>query len=336
MNRLLALPSRPASLRLLVLAVSDRCDQRCAHCQIWMGPEAGREPNLTLEQRVAVVEEALAMGIEECLLTGGEPLLSADLWPIAERLQRGGVRSLLATNGLLLATYAREVAALFAEVYVSLDGAHAETHDALRGVPSFDRVAAGAAAIRAITPRPLLVARATLHRRNLGEFGELVESARRIGFDHVSFLPIDVSSPAFGGRVEARQPLAPTAEQIDGFGAAVQALDRRGGFADGFILESPRKLDRLADHLRASAGLGSFGAPECDAPWWSSVVEADGAVKPCFFHASVGQAGDGLRRTRESEAQRRALAEVRRGKATCDACVCPKRRGLSMRERLFA
>src|SRR6185436_14762461 len=65
MSRLLALPSRPASLRLLVLAVSDRCDQRCAHCQIWMGPEAGRAPSLTLEQRLAVVEEALAMGIEE-------------------------------------------------------------------------------------------------------------------------------------------------------------------------------------------------------------------------------------------------------------------------------
>ncbi len=336
MNPFLALPSRPASLRLLVLAVSDRCDQRCAHCQIWMGPPAGHQRSLTLDQRLTVVEEALAMGIEECLLTGGEPLLSADLWPIAERLRRAGVRALLSTNGLLLAAYAPEVAGLFAEVYVSLDGASPESHDALRGVPSLARVAAGVAALRAFDSRPLLVARATLHARNLGEFPGLSKTACRLGFDHASFLPLDVASTAFGGRPEARHALVPTSDQIEAFSKAIDGLERSGGFRDGFILESPRKLRRLAAHLRASAGLADFEAPACDAPWWSSVVEADGATKPCFFHASVGHAGDGLRRARGSEAYRRTLAAVRRGNATCDACVCPKRRGISMRERLFA
>ena len=336
MNRFLALPSHPASLRLLVLAVSDRCDQRCAHCQIWMGPADGRERSLTLDQRLAVVEEALAMGTRECLLTGGEPLLSADLWPIAERLRRAGVRVLLSTNGLLLAAHAREVAALFAEVYVSLDGASPETHDGLRGVPSFARVAAGVAALRSHEPRPLLVARATLHARNLGEFQAIAETARRLGFDHASFLPIDAASTAFGGRPEARRSLVPAVEQIEALSRAIDGLERSGGFRDGFILESPEKLRRLAKHLRASAELSAFDAPDCDAPWWSSVVEADGATKPCFFHGSVGSARDGLRRARDSEAHRLALAAVRRGNATCDACVCPKRRGLSVRERLFA
>jgi molybdenum cofactor biosynthesis enzyme MoaA len=34
------------------------------------------------------VDEAIALGVEEVLLTGGEPLLSPDLWPIAERLKK--------------------------------------------------------------------------------------------------------------------------------------------------------------------------------------------------------------------------------------------------------
>jgi hypothetical protein len=38
----LRLPWRPAAqLELLVLAISDRCDQKCAHCQIWMGAANG-------------------------------------------------------------------------------------------------------------------------------------------------------------------------------------------------------------------------------------------------------------------------------------------------------
>ena len=26
----------------------------------------------------------------------------------------------------------------------------------------------------------------------------------------------------------------------------------------------------------------------CNAPWTSAVIEADGAVRPCFFHRSIG------------------------------------------------
>jgi Fe-coproporphyrin III synthase len=29
-------------------------------------------------------------------------------------------------------------------------------------------------------------------------------------------------------------------------------------------------------------------APICNAPWVSAVIEADGAVRPCFFHRSLG------------------------------------------------
>jgi len=99
--------ARARRLRLLVLAVADRCDQRCRHCQIWQGTDA---PALTREERLRVVDDALAAGASEALLTGGEPLLSADLWPVAERLRAGGARLMLATNGMLLERYAADVA----------------------------------------------------------------------------------------------------------------------------------------------------------------------------------------------------------------------------------
>jgi MoaA/NifB/PqqE/SkfB family radical SAM enzyme len=318
-----------------VLAVSDRCDQRCVHCQIWMGPSP-RRPVLGLEERLAVVDQALADGAREALLTGGEPLISPDLWPVAERLARGHARLMLATNGMQLELHSERVARLFHEVYVSLDGASAVSHDALRGAPAFERVRRGVAALRSRASGPLVIARSTLHAGNLETFEEIVAAARDAGFHHVSFLPLDASSAAFGGDAAARHALVPSAAQVAGFEATIDRLAGARALADGFVLEPADKLRRIARHLRASGGGAAFERPECDAPWWSSVVEADGAVRPCFFHAAVGHARDGLISVRRSPAYGAALAAIREPNPTCAACVCPKRREGGLLARLLA
>jgi MoaA/NifB/PqqE/SkfB family radical SAM enzyme len=305
--------------------VADRCDQRCLHCQIWQAPAP--ETGLTLAERLAVVDEALAAGVDEALLTGGEPLSSPDLWPLAARLRAGGARTLLATNGMRLAAHADDVARLFDEVYVSLDGAGPSTHDRLRGAPAFARVAAGLAALRSRSPRPRLIARSALHGGNLGELAAIVAAARGLGCDHVSFLPLDASTLAFGGDPDARRGLLPSEGQVAAFEAEVARLEARGLLDGGFVLEPAAKLRRLARHLDASAGRLPFARPACDAPWWSLVVEADGRVRPCFFHEAVGDARRGLRRVRESAGYREALGTIRAANATCERCVCPKKRG---------
>ena len=322
-------------LRLLVLAVADRCYQRCLHCQIWMGPPDGRV-SLTRTERLAVVDEALAAGCHEALLTGGEPLLSSDLWPIAERLRAGGARLMLASNGMLLDVHAERLSAFFDEVYVSLDGASPVTHDGLRGVPAFERVRVGVAALKRCSASVKIIARSTLHAGNLAEVEAIVVVARGMGFDHVSFLPIDASSDAFGGAPEARRALIPTAGQIQTFERAIARMAAAGACADGFVLEPPAKLRRLARHLRASGGASPFEAPECDAPWWSCVVEADGSVRPCFFHAPVGDVREGLLGLRAGDRYQKALAAIRRPNDTCARCVCPKKRETSWLRRLTA
>jgi MoaA/NifB/PqqE/SkfB family radical SAM enzyme len=328
------LPARPLRLRLLVLAVSDRCDQRCAHCSIWMGGSA--RPALTADEQLTVVEQAIQAGVEEMLLTGGEPLLAPHLCRIAERLKQAGVRVLLATNGLRLRTHAAWIGALVDEVYVSLDGGTAPTADALRGVGTLQHVARGVASLRELQRRPLLVARSTLSARNLHEFAAIVETARGLGFDHVSFLPLDAASSAFGARPQQRAPLVPSVTQIGSLLAEIERLDRQGAFADGYVLESAEKLRRLAGHLRASAGEQAFVRPECDAPWWSSVVDADGSLRPCFFHDPVGDVRAGLVATRGGGEYAASLRAIRGRNPVCDRCVCPKQRGLPLAERLLA
>ena len=56
----------------------------------------------------------------------------------------------------------------------------------------------------------------------------------------------------------------------------------------GFIRESPEKLRRIVHHFRVLAGQKPPRSPRCNAPWVSTVIEANGEVRPCFFHEALG------------------------------------------------
>jgi len=54
-------------------------------------------------------------------------------------------------------------------------------------------------------------------------------------------------------------------------------------FASGFIAESPAKLRRLLQYFAAIHGKAPYPLVRCNAPEFSAVVGASGAVRPCFF-----------------------------------------------------
>jgi MoaA/NifB/PqqE/SkfB family radical SAM enzyme len=100
-------------------------------------------------------------------------------------------------------------------------------------------------------------------------------------------------------------------------------------FASRFVAETPDKLRRLPRYYAAQHGLGEFPSIVCNAPWASAVVEADGAVRPCYFHPVVGNIREKSLRailTHEMVAFRRGLDVAH--DATCRRCVCTLQVGL--------
>lgn len=82
---------------------------------------------------------------------------------------------------------------------------------------------------------------------------------------------------------------------------------------------------RILGHFAAHAGLGDFAPITCNAPWVSAVVEADGAVRPCFFHPPLGNvrtAGslDAILNSPAALAFRRELDVATN--PVCRRCVC--------------
>ncbi|MBN1947945.1 MAG: radical SAM protein [Bradymonadales bacterium] len=122
---------RPYSVNVeLTLA----CNLRCRHC----GSSAGkpRPDELSLEEFATCFAELAQLGGEEVCLLGGEPLVRKDWEAICHQVGEAGLRLVLITNGMAVNDeVVRRMAAMphLHRVGVSLDAAHAEIHDDLRG-----------------------------------------------------------------------------------------------------------------------------------------------------------------------------------------------------------
>ena len=129
------------ALRDLRISVTDRCNFRCGYC---MPEEVFGEAYrflpktdiLTFEEIERVARAAVALGARKLRLTGGEPLLRADLPRLVAMLAGvEGVEDLsLTTNGFLLAGYAGSLReAGLHRITVSLDSLDPEVFKAMSG-----------------------------------------------------------------------------------------------------------------------------------------------------------------------------------------------------------
>jgi MoaA/NifB/PqqE/SkfB family radical SAM enzyme len=198
-------------------------------------------------------------------------------------------------------------------------------------VDALEMVEEGIARLKAEAPSLPISARATLSKSNFRELPSLVDKALELGLEGISFLAADVSSSAFGRtHSPACADLVLDSDEIAEFSAVVEAtLDRHAErFRSGFVAESPEKLRRLPRYYAALAGEGPLPPVDCNAPWFSAVVEANGAVRPCFFHHPIGN----VRQAPLDRILRRDLPTFR-GRLRvahdplCQRCVCSIRAG---------
>ncbi len=315
------------ALPILVLFPHNRCNCRCVMCDIWRLRQV-RE--VTSDDLQPHLDSIRALGVRWVVLSGGEPLMHSDLGSLCRLLRPEGIRITILTTGLLLKSRARPVAENVDDVIVSLDGP-AEIHDRIRSVPkAFQRLAEGIKALREIRPEILVSGRCTVQRANLGSLRQTVRAAKEIGLNSISFLAADVSSQAFnrpeGWTPERQATVALDATEVDDLATETEALihENFDDIATGFVMESPEKLRRIVHHFRAHLGQAPFIAPRCNAPWVSSVVEADGTVRPCFFHAPLGNLSDSpLYTILNSEAAIRFRRELDvPSNSVCQKCVC--------------
>ncbi|HET6960519.1 MAG TPA: radical SAM protein [Vicinamibacterales bacterium] len=280
--------NRTFVLPLLIFYPTGRCNSRCVSCDWWK--QTGAD-DLTVEEIGALASSLPALGTRMVVFSGGEPLLRPEVFDAARLFRARGMTLHLLTSGVLLERFAERVAEQFDRVIVSLDAASASLYEQIRGVDALAIVGRGVARLQKLAPGVPLSARATLHKANFRELPRLIDHAKALGLDRISFLPADVSSLGFGRNVvPERAPLALDEDEIDDFEAIVERTISvyARDFDSGFVAESPDRLRRLPRYYAALRGDAPFPRVSCNAPWVSVVVEANGSVRPCFFHGSIG------------------------------------------------
>jgi MoaA/NifB/PqqE/SkfB family radical SAM enzyme len=319
--------NRTFVLPIVIFFPTSRCNSRCVSCDWWKASGAG---DLSLGEISQLAAALPALGTRLVLFSGGEPLLRPEVFEAAALFGANGIRLHLHTSGVLLERVAAEVARHFERVIVSLDAASEPLYAAIRGVNALNTVERGVARLRALAPDIPVAARTTLHRQNFRELPAIVAHARAVGFDSISFLAADLSASAFGRTAPPRggAGLALSAAEVVEFAGIVEEAIATCGdhFETGFISDSPEKLRRLPQYYAALLAGGGFPPVDCNAPFMSVVVEADGAVRPCFFHEPVGNirlAPLGSIVARNLRAFRESLTVG--SNPICQRCVCSKK-----------
>lgn len=316
------------ALPIVILMPHSACNCKCVMCDIWKDNKNLKQ--LTEDDIRGLLSSLKKFGTREVVMSGGEALLNSNFFRLCEILRQQEIKISLLSTGLSLKKNVDQILTWVDNVIVSLDGTE-EIHDRIRNVPhAFQKLKEGVQLIKSIDPKFRITARTVIHRLNFRAWNLIIDSAKEMGLDQISFLPADVTSHAFNREVlwnEDRQhEILVEENELPELSVVVDRIieNYHKDFESHFIAESPGKLRKIYSYYAAFYNLNSFPYKKCNAPWVSTVIEADGTVRPCFFHQPIGNIRhnslEEILNSNESVRFRKELDMD--SNSTCVKCVC--------------
>jgi cyclic pyranopterin phosphate synthase len=184
----------------LRISVTDRCNIRCFYCMpnenVRFRP---RHEILSFEEIERFVRVVSQMGVHRLRLTGGEPLVRADLPRLVEMLAAlPGIDDLaLTTNGILLEEQAADLRRAGLErVNISLDTLNEETFQKISRRQGLDRVLAGIAAAQKVGFKSIRLNAIAIQGLTENEIIPLAAFARKRGLElrFIEYMPLDAEN----------------------------------------------------------------------------------------------------------------------------------------------
>lgn len=273
-----------------------RCNCRCVMCDIWKGNKDVKQLEEIHIEKMIITFKRLNTSV--VVMSGGEALMHPNYFRLCEIIKSRKIKITLLSTGLLLKKFAKEILTKTDEVIVSLDGSR-EVHDKIRNIPNaFDKLKEGVQELKRLNQNFKVTARCVIQKENFENFPNIVDAAKEIGLDQISFLAADITTDAFN-RLELWDDqrageVKLSRNELEKFREIIELLitTHSSDFKTKYIAESPDKIRRLYHYYAAYYGESKFPEIRCNAPWVSAVVEADGHVRPCFFHDVMGNIND--------------------------------------------
>jgi len=274
-------------LQSLIFEVTQRCNHACLHCyNVWQGePVAGtRYPRgeLGTDRTVQLLEKAFdETDCHHITLTGGEPLLRADLPILLEFLRRRNVRVTIISNGHRLTPQnaGALIEAGVALFELPLLSHRREVHDRLSGAPgAWDRVLAAMADIRLHRPAGQVVTAFVATRMNIDQLYETIKLAFAFGARAMMF---NRFNPGGRGRMHLAE-LMPGVDQVRDALAAAESASAEFGFPVSCSIPIQPCLIDTQNYPHLSFGFCAAGSERA-----YYTLDPLGNVRPCNHSTTI-------------------------------------------------
>jgi MoaA/NifB/PqqE/SkfB family radical SAM enzyme len=317
-----------AALPIVILMPHSACNCRCVMCDIWKDNKNLKQ--LTENDITGLLDSLKKFGTQQVAMSGGEALLNPNFFSLCAILKKEKIKITLLTTGLTVKKNAEQLIEYVDDLIVSLDGDEA-LHDEIRNIPgAFNKLKDGVQYLQSLIPNYRITARTVIHRLNFRKWETIIHEAKLMGLDQISFLPADVSSHAFNRQMAWTEPkqheILISEKELPELQEVITRITKnnQSDFSSGFIAESQAKIQQIYEYYAAFYGLNPFPYKKCNAPWVSTVIEADGSVRPCFFHDAIGNIKDSslasILNSDKAISFRKTLDMSKN--QTCVKCVC--------------
>lgn len=248
----------------LLAELTYRCPLACAYCSNPLNL-AGYGDELSTDEWRRVLAEAGDLGVLQCHLSGGEPLLRRDLVEIVADAHGLGLYTNLITSALGFSRPRAEQlrAAGLDHVQISIQADEPSVSDRIAGTPSFQRKIEAMGVVKELG-WPLTM-NVVLHRYNIDRVAEVLGLAEEVGADRVEL----ANTQYYGWAWRNRDALLPSRAQLEA--------------AEGVVRDARERLRDRMDIIYVLPDYYSRYPKPCMGGWASRqlTVTPNGDVLPC-------------------------------------------------------
>ncbi len=259
-------------LKEVIISVTNRCNLRCAMCQI---PEAGNYGEMAKNELEAIISDAVKLNPNSIVFSGGEPLLRHDIFELIGFANKQMVNTCLTSNGTLIddSVAARLASSGVGVVNISIEGDE-DVHNSLRGKGAFKKAVYALESLSRNKVETTIAA--VVCKQNYRSLAPVVELAHKFGVTTIKFQPFNEIFlieknrkhgffPPQSSLSEIEQNIEEVIRLADKYGIAVNPVD--------YLRNIPRYLCGVW-HPEPSHN--------CSAIWRSCPVSPDGSVYLCW------------------------------------------------------
>ena len=252
--------------------ITYKCNLRCKHCFTNSGIENKKE--LSLNEKIDLVEQLYDLGVERVSIAGGEPFASEDIYKFVEKCNEKKIDVSISTNGTYFNkdTIAKINELNIKNITVSFDGGTEKSMDFIRGKGTYKKTIEGLKMLQKYYNKNYSI-KTTLMKNNIKEIENLIKIAIECGCNTIKFNCVREDGRATTNKEKI---ILSQDEYIE----VVKDIENlRHKYQDVIAIRAPLNIYGCDDYeFIPELGFGCFAGKE------SICIDPLGNVKPCSHY----------------------------------------------------